>query len=125
MAKIEQIDGGVVYRNPNPGYEYSFACHSYLIELAPNELLCTFQRGQALYSVDSIGLRSRSRDGGKTWQYEGPLHDPSKDRIRHSYHGPMVTRLRDGTLMVTEMRIDRTDPKKPLFNEATGGLAPA
>ena len=77
MARIRLIDEGVVYRNTNPGYEFHFACHSYLVQLTSKELLCTFQRGQALYSVDSVMVQARSSDGGRSWQTEGLIHDAS------------------------------------------------
>ena len=61
MARIRLVDEGVVYRNTNPGYEFHFACHSHLVRLTPQELLCTFQRGQALYSVDSVMVQGPLR----------------------------------------------------------------
>ena len=79
MTRIRLVDEGVVYRNPNPGYEFHFASHSHLVELSPAELLCTFQRGQALYSVDSVMVQARSTDGGRSWRSEGLIHDASGD----------------------------------------------
>ena len=70
MSTLELVDSGVIYRNPDPGYRYDFACHSHVVQLGPEELLCTFQRGQALYSIDSVLVQSRSTDGGKTWVEE-------------------------------------------------------
>ena len=120
--RLEVLHSGVVYRNPNPGYQYSFACHSHLVEIAPNELICTFQRGQALYSCDSVMVQTRSKDGGKTWEEELLLHDPCKDTKRYSYHGPFLTRFSNGLLVVAAGRIDRSIPDQPLFNETTGGI---
>lgn len=125
MPKIEIVDSGVVYINPDPGYRYDFACHSHVAQISERELLCTFQRGQALYSVDSLAVVTRSTDGGKTWVQQGLLHDPEGDDRPYSYHGPFVTRLADGTLVVNAIRWDRSDPAKPLFNEKTGGILPA
>ena len=125
MAKIEVVDAGVVYINPNPGYEYHFACHSHMVQLGPQEFLCGFQRGKALYSTDSVCSCSRSTDGGKTWVNEGLLHDPAADDRPSSYHGPAFTRLADGTLLVIVHRWDRSDPSHPLFNEKTGGIVPS
>jgi hypothetical protein len=125
MAHIQMVDTGVIYINPNPGYEYNFACHSDLVQLSKQELLCTFQRGQALYSADSVMLATRSLDGGKTWTAEGLIHDPAGDDRSYSYHGPMITRVADGSLVVIATRWDRTDREKPLFNEQTGGIGAA
>ena len=125
MPQIEIADSGVIYINSNPGYEYCFACHSHLVELGPQELFCGFQRGQALYSVDSRLLQARSTDGGRNWKTEGLMIDPAGDDGVYSYHGPMLTRLADATLIANATRWDRSDPNKPLFNEKTGGIVPA
>jgi len=111
MSKLELIDSGCVYRNPNPGYEYMFACHSHHVQLSPSEILCVYQRGQALYSVDSVMAMTRSVDGGKTWSDEGLIHDPAGDDHVSSYHGPKITRMSDGTLVIIAMRIDRSASK--------------
>ena len=71
MARIRLVDEEVIYRNPNPGYEFHFACHSQLVQLTPQELLCTFQRGQALYSLDSVMMQARSTDGGRSLAERG------------------------------------------------------
>lgn len=125
MPKLEIVDAGVVYRNPQPGYQYNFACHSHVTVISATELLCAFQRGQALYSVDSVCVRSRSKDGGKTWVEEGEIFDQSGDDRPYSYHGPYVTRLPDGVLVAIACRMDRSDPAAPLFNEKTAGMVQA
>ena len=88
MQKVKIVDTGVISRNHNPGYEYFFACHSHLAQLSNNELLCTFQSGQALYSTDSVMKQARSTDGGKTWNSEGLIYDPVNDKRPYSYHAP-------------------------------------
>ena len=123
MSTLELVDSGVIYRNPDPGYRYDFACHSHVVQLGPEELLCTFQRGQALYSIDSVLVQSRSTDGGKTWVEERLVHDPSQDETPYSYHGPMMTRLSGGQLIMNATCWNRADPDKPLFNLETGGIA--
>ena len=100
MAQIKIVDTGVIYLNPNPGYQFTFACHSDAVQISSQELYCSFQRGQALYAADSVILGTRSTDGGKTWTTEGLIHDPAGDDRPYSYHGP-------------------------LFNEEPGGLLPA
>ena len=125
MTSIRLVDQGVIYRNPNPGYEFHFACHSQLVQLTPQELLCTFQRGQALYSLDSVMMQARSTDGGRTWQSEGLIHDSTGDDRAYSYHAPVSCRLPDGSLVMTAQRWDRSDPTHPVFNQQTGGILPA
>ncbi len=125
MPTLQTIDSGVVYINPQPGYLSNFACHSHVVQLSDRELLCTFQRGQALYSLDSVLVQARSTNGGKTWGEYVLLHDPRGEHGSYSYHGPFLTRLADGTLLMNAIRWDRSDPDKPLFNETTGGILPA
>lgn len=125
MANIRLVDEGVIYRNPNPGYEFHFACHSHLVQLTPQELLCTFQCGQALYSVDSVMMQARSTDGGRRWRNEGLIHDPSGDNRVYSYHAPVCSHLPGDSLLMTAQRWGRSDPTHPLFNEHTGGIHPA
>src|ERR1041385_2743026 len=114
MTKLELLDSGVIYHNPNPGYQYTFACHSHVVQISPQELICAYQRGQALYSVDSVLARARSTDGGKTWVEEPLLHDPVDDDRPYFSPGPFLTPLADGSLLTAPMRIDRSDPNKPL-----------
>src|SRR5688572_6054422 len=100
MRRLEVVDEGVIYRNPNPGYQYVYASHSHPVQLSETELLCTYQRGQALYSTDLIFACSRSTDGGKTWQEESLVIDRSRDELPYSYHDPFLSRLNDGTLII-------------------------
>jgi hypothetical protein len=78
-----------------------------------------------LYSTDSVMVASRSTDGGQTWKEEGRIHDPAGDGRAYSYHGPVMTRLPDGSLILNAIRWDRSDPDKPLFNDETAGALPA
>ena len=122
MAELEITGSGVIYINPEPGYRSNFSCHSYVVQLSDAELLCTFQRGQAMYSVDSVLTQARSTDGGQTWVPEAEIL-PADGRF--SYHGPLVTRMPDGMVVVNAIRWDRSDPEKPIFNETTGGIVPS
>ena len=88
-----------------------FACHSHHTQLSPSEISCVYQRGQALYSVDSVMAVTRSVDGGKTWSDEGLIQDSAGDDYVSSYHGPTITRMSDGTLVIIAMRIDRSASK--------------
>lgn len=124
MPQIKIVDTGVVYINPNPGYQYTFASHSDAVQISSQELYGSFQCGQALYATDSVILGTRSTDGGNTWTTEGRIHDPAGDDRPYSYHGPMVTRYEDGSMTILAHRWDRSDPDKPLFNEKTRGLLP-
>ena len=122
MPRLEVIAEGIIYRNPNPGYEYVFASHSHVVQISERELLCAYMKGQAMYAVDLEFAQARSTDGGVTWQEEPLIYDPSQDDLPYSYHDPFLGRLNDGTLIIVAFRTERTDPKMPMFNEATGGV---
>lgn len=125
MSQLEIIDSGVIYRNSDPGYKYVFAAFSHPVEIPSGEILCSYNRGQALYATDLTFYLARSLDGGKTWPEHTLVYDRSRDgNIHYSYHDPFLSRTRDGILVIVAFRVDRSDPEKPLFNEATGGLAP-
>jgi hypothetical protein len=121
--KIEIVKEGVVYRNPNPGYSYRFASHPHALQLSANELVCAFQRGEAMYAPDLEFVFSRSTDGGDTWHEEAILTRPESDGIPYSYHDPFLSR-HGSTLVIGAYRDDRSDAEHPLFNEETGGIFP-
>lgn len=122
MARLELVDSGVIYRNPNPGYQHVFAAFSHPVQIGEQELLCTYNRGEALYATDLTFYQTRSQDGGHTWSKHQVVYDPAGDDRPYSYHAPFLSRMDDGTLLITAFRVDRSDPERPIFNEATGGL---
>ena len=124
MPLLRIVGGGVIYINPELGYRCNFACHSHVVELSDAELLCLFQRGQALYSADLVMIQARSTDAGRTWVEEAPVLDPNSNDRPFSYHAPYMTRVVNELLLVNAIRWDRSDPDKPLFNEVTGGIVP-
>lgn len=118
---LEIIDSGVIYRNLNPGYDTIFAAFPHPVELRANELVCTYQRGKALYATDLTFGLVRSMDGGHTWRDEVEICRPWQDARPYSYHDPFLTKFGD-TLVIAAFRTDRSDSDRPLFNDATGGL---
>ena len=124
MGKLTIIDAGVLYRNPLPGHQAVIAFGPFILPLSDTELICSFKRGQAMYSRDGMIHLLRSTDGGRTWDHEGPIRDRAKDDRHYQYAlGPM-TKLRDGSLVLAGCRADRTDPDRFWMNPATGGSIP-
>lgn len=121
MAKLEIIDSGIIYINPDPSRYHVFASHAHPLQLDEMEFVSTYQRGSAIYAADMSIALARSHDGGTTWTHEGFLHDSSVDNQPYSYHDGFLSRLRDGTLVVLAFRVDRADPDRPLFGP-TGGM---
>ncbi len=77
MQPIELLGSEVVYRNPKPYLRSLQARHPSLVVFDDGELLLGFDLGQSDESLDYATHRARSRDGGRTWQLEGPLLAPA------------------------------------------------
>ena len=122
MPQIEIVSEGPIYRNPNPGYGSISAFFSHLVQLSDREVLCTYNRGGAMYATDLAFYAARSTDGGASWPEQTRMDDGSADDGPYSYHDPMLACLSDGTLVVTGFRVDRSDPDRPIFNDQTSGI---
>jgi BNR repeat protein len=77
MQPIELLGSDVVYRNPKPYLRSLQARHPSLVAFDDGELLLGFDLGQSDESLDYATHRARTKDGGRTWQLEGPLLAPS------------------------------------------------
>ena len=122
LPLIEIVSEGPIFRNPNPGYVHASAFFSSLVQLSESEILCTYNRGAGMYAIDLAFHAARSNDGGASWPEQSVVHERSADDTAYSYHDPMLAGLGDGTLVITAFRVDRSDPERPMFNEATGGI---
>jgi hypothetical protein len=92
MQPIELLGSEVVYRNPRPYLRSLQARHPSLVVLDDGELLLGFDLGQSDESLDYATHRARSRDGGRSWQFEGPvlaptIHPPTTNSLRLSQAG--------------------------------------
>lgn len=122
MQSLSLVESGVIFRNPDPGHSYIAALFPTPLQLPDGSLLCTYNRGTAMYAADLTFYLDRSLDGGRTWQSEGQIYEAAQDDRPFSYHAPFVSRMRDGSLVIGGFRADRSDRARPMFNEATGGL---
>jgi hypothetical protein len=77
MESIELLESDVVYRNPKPYLRSLQARHPSLVVFDDDELLLGFDLGQSDESLDYATHRARTKDGGHTWQFEGPLLAPT------------------------------------------------
>jgi hypothetical protein len=116
------IETGIVYRNPEPHLRSRQAFHPSLVNLGGGEILCSFDLGEAVESLDYRTYISRSMDNGQTWDFEGPMLDdlvdgPATSTVRTS-------RLSDGSLLGFGARFHREDPDAGLTNRETLGLVP-
>lgn len=121
MTKLKLLDSGILYINPDPAHYHVFASHSHPVQLAADEWLATFSRGDGMYAANQNIALTRSQDGGITWQLQGFLYDKAGDDRPYSYNDGFLSRLRDGTLVVFAFRADRSVPDRQMFSPS-GGL---
>ncbi len=122
MHLINNLDTGIIYRNPKP---YLRSVHAYfpsVIVISGNELLATMVLGSAFESVDFHVHLARSLDSGKTWKMEGVLYEssgntPTTETCR-------ITRMPDGEIIALISTFDRSDPEEGLTNHETLGFVP-
>src|SRR5262245_1571720 len=83
------------------------------------DLVCTYMVGSALGINDFFPTLSRSKDGGETWQEQGPLWPLLKGS--HSIFAS-VSRAPSGKLFVYGMSTPISHPGETFWCNATQGL---
>ena len=120
---IEHVESHVVYENPKPMLRSRHGYFPGVVQLPSGELLALFVLGEAFESVDLTTWVTRSRDGGRTWELQGPLYDSSAAETPTSdFLKPQV--LDDGTLIALGYRFHRHDPEQPIAIAETDGALP-
>jgi sialidase-1 len=109
----------VIYDNPIPQYRSRHAYFSGVVMLANGELLAMYSVGEAFESSDHHVCISRSKDNGRTWEFQGPLHADA----RRGTGMMKPTLLDDGRLIALGYAFYRDDPDS-FLNRETGGLPP-
>jgi len=118
---IEVIDRHVVYANPEPQLRARQAYFPGAVRLPSGDLLALFVLGEAMNATNANTVVTRSRDGGQTWNLEGPLYKRTTEDA-HNLNSFKPTLLNDGTLIATGYCFYRTDPDQWLANVETDGL---
>jgi sialidase-1 len=121
--KITLAATGLVYRNPKPHLRSIHAWHPSAVRLEDGTLMCAFDLGEAVESLDYRTHTSRSTDGAATWTSPVPLfHDVTQ---RPATHSVRICRTRDGTLVGLGGRFYRdTHPDEGLLNRENLGHVP-
>ena len=115
MAVIEVIDHHVVYENPQPHNRSRHGFFPGLEKLPSGDLLALFTLGEALEAANVTTVVTRSRDAGRTWNLEGPLHQRDEEhRYNSDYLKP--TLLQDGRVLALGYRFHRDDPEQTVVN---------
>lgn len=120
---IEYVEAGVVYENPRPHVHSRHGYFAGLALLPTGELLGMFMLAEAFEAPNGTTYVTRSGDGGRNWQLDGPVYD--KRVVGHETTDVMKpTMLSDGRVIAIGYRFDRYDPEQGIGIEATGGLLP-
>lgn len=120
---LGNLSTGIIFKNPNPHLK---SIHAYFpsVAQAPNgDMLATYVLGEAFEAANLRAHVARSRDGGHTWQDEGPICADSTDRIVSDF--ARISMSPDGEMIVNLVQCDRTEhPDEGLANPANMGFAP-
>lgn len=113
---------GLVFRNPRPHLCSLHAWHPSMVVISDKELLCAFDIGQAVESLDYRTYISRSKDGGETWSDPKRLfEDPT---ARPNTHTMRIALMSNGELVGFGARFYRDDPDQGLTNRSNMGFVP-
>src|SRR6266446_7057582 len=77
MTLIDYVEPYTVYDNPKPHVHSRHGYHPGIAELPDGELIALFLFAEAFEAPNGTTFVSRSRDGGRTWELQGPLYDKS------------------------------------------------
>jgi len=116
---LKLIEDGIVYRNPKPHLRAVHAWHPSIVRLADGRLLCAFDLGEAVESLDYRTFLAESHDDGRTWSAPRRLIHDDAPRTTHTMR---LARTRNGELVGFGARFHRDDPEEGLTNRANMGF---
>lgn len=114
------LDTGLIYGNPKPHLYSRQASFPSLALLPGGELLAAFGVGSGFESADHQTMQARSTDGGRTWQFEGPLF--TEQRPTPTSSNLRISLTPGGELVAFGARWDRSRDDEGLTNPATLGF---
>jgi hypothetical protein len=117
---IECVGTGLVYRNPRPHLRAVNAWHPSIVSLGERELLCAFDLGQAVESLDYTTHAARSTDYGQTWTPPQRLFEDPQDRL--VTHTVRIARPDETQIVGFGARFYRDDPEEGLTNRQNLGF---
>ncbi|MBN1436221.1 MAG: exo-alpha-sialidase [Sedimentisphaerales bacterium] len=121
---------GIVFSG-SAGTRTANCCFPSIARFGDGTLLVAWRVGTVKDSADGTIYMSRSKDGGKSWDdpicpfskpVEGKEGSYGLDGVPGDLHFAAVTALDDNRAMTAMMWLDRSDPGRAMFNEATEGL---
>ena len=121
VSAIEVIDHHLVYENPIPQIRSRHGYFPGLVKLPSGDLLGLFALGEAMDATNLATVATRSRDQGRSWDFEGPIRQrPEEQRFNSDFFKPTV--LSDGTLIAMGYCFHRTGQDQLVSNPETDGV---
>lgn len=120
---IEYLEQNLIYENPRPHVHSRHGYFPGLVRQPSGELLCTFVMAEAFEAPNGTTWITRSADGGRSWQLQGPLYDKSVMGFETT-DAFKVTLLRSGTMVAMGYRFHRHDLEQAIAIPETGGIQP-
>lgn len=117
---IEILEQGVLYDNPIPHLRSRHGYFPGLVRLPSGDLLALFVVAEAFEAANATMCVSRSRDGGKSWKFEGPIYRKPEPPLTSDSIKPLV--LQGGDLLGLGYRFHRPGRDGTLVNSETNGL---
>ncbi len=115
FQSMEVVQESYIYRNPNPAARSRQAMFPGVVRLPDGELLAHFVIGEAFEAANCRPYQARSRDNGKSWEFEGPLFKTPERQLTPDFSDCYKpTLLADGSLISVGYGFFRDDPEKSL-----------
>ena len=96
---IDIVEKCTICRNRQPLLKPIHVGWPHVKELASGALLCVYRCGPAAFSAGGYLYKSRSTDGGRSWQDEGPIWAP--DEPHWDYRGSWLAQTHDREVVLT------------------------
>jgi hypothetical protein len=121
----QPVSTGLIYRNPKPHLYAKNAWHPTLI-VADDELIATFDIGQAAESLDYRTYISRSHDEGQTWTSPVPLFPAELIELpdKETTHTARSCLMPNGGMVSIVGRFHRDNPEEGIINHENLGQVP-
>jgi hypothetical protein len=113
---------GLIYDATDRPEAEGIAYFTALCPLRSGAILAGFQVGPAKHAPTATVRQCRSRDGGTTWQELPSRFQTVLDGVPGSLAAAELVEAEPGRVLLFTTWFDRSDPTRPLFDPATGGI---
>lgn len=120
MFTIE--DQGLILDAAQQSLSGRIAYFTSLCVLRSGAILCGCQNGPGKHAPNSTIRLSRSLDGGRTWELLPAVFETRLEGTAGSLGAAELVEVAPGRLLLLGTWLDRSDPRRPLFDPVTEGI---